>query len=590
MLPSCGCIIVLLAQLLLWIDRTVRIKTLMHYSSGTATGVLAAIIGAMVALLGFVVTIGVLGIQQATATLSPRFMRLWYRDRLQKVVLLTFAGTFTYSFALLRRIETNFVPDLGVTIAEIAIAVSLILLLVYLNRFTHALRPVVVAEMVEQAGERVFDQWQQILARQRANSDHTGSGFDATAAAPVLFEPACAIRAIHFSGLVASAAEHDYLMVLGHTAGDFVAAGDVFVEIKTRAGGKPFLSPDPKQLRGLAAPGVERTIEQDPAFALRIIADIGIKAPSPAVNDPTTAVQILDYIETFLHRICTADLREQYPYADRTGIPRVEIPGSTWAEYLQLAVTEIRTYGTHSVQVCRRLRSLLTGLLAVAAPHRRDAIQAELSLLDESFAKGFTPIRPALQSRARATRKASVLGDGVDVPTQGGATSPGCDADLKHDVCEPIELIERRGGRVEIQFRDSRIPERLHGTADRGLGTEGAFGDHFGVVAEESVVVAQVLAGILLGLSAEGEVREGRKPRLLDPTGLPPGGCHPFDQGGRVLRWRASDGQSDGPVNDPAHRLVAGPPDEDWYPAGVDRRRTYRWGVAVNALTPPRFV
>jgi len=156
-LPLCGCIIgVLLAQLLLWIDRTVHIKTLMHYSSGTATGVLAAIIGAMVALLGFVVTIGVLGIQQATATLSPRFMRLWYRDRLQKVVLLTFAGTFTYSFALLSRIDTNFVPDLGVTIAGIAVALSLILLLVYLNRFTHALRPVAVAALVEQAGERVL--------------------------------------------------------------------------------------------------------------------------------------------------------------------------------------------------------------------------------------------------------------------------------------------------------------------------------------------------------------------------------------------------------------------------------------------------
>jgi uncharacterized membrane protein len=183
------------------------------------------------------------------------------------------------------------------------------------------------------------------------------------------------------SGLVATAAEHDCLTILGRTAGDFVAPGDVFVEIKTRVGGKPFLSPpDPKQLRGLVALGVERTIEQDPAFALRIIVDIGIKALSPAVNDPTSAVQILDYIETFLHRICTADLRDQYPYADRTGIPRVEIPGRTWAEYLQLAVTEARTYGTHSVQVCRRLRSLLNGLLVVAAPDRRQAIQAELSL------------------------------------------------------------------------------------------------------------------------------------------------------------------------------------------------------------------
>ena len=59
----------------------------------------------------------------------------------------------------------------------------------------------------------------------------------------MLFEQAGAIQAIHFSGLVASAAEHDCLMVLGDTAGDFVAAGDVFVEIKTRAEANPFCHP-----------------------------------------------------------------------------------------------------------------------------------------------------------------------------------------------------------------------------------------------------------------------------------------------------------------------------------------------------------
>ena len=401
-LPLCGCVIgVLLAQLLLWIDSTVHIKALMHYSSSTATGVLTAIIGAMVALLGFVVTIGVLVIQQATATLSPRFMRLWYRDRLQKVVLATFAGTFTYSFALLRRVDTNSVPDLGVTIAGIAVAVSLILLLVYLNRFTHALRPVAVAAMVEEAGERVFDQWQEILATQTLNSDHTTSEFDATSNPPVLFEQAGAIQAIHLSGLAATATEHDCLMVLGHTAGDFVSPGQVLVEIKTRTDGKTYTSPDPNQLRGLVALGVERTIEQDPAFALRILVDIGIKALSPAVNDPTTTIQILDYIEIFLRRICTADLRDQHTYADPTGVPRVVIPGRTWVDYLQLAVTEIRTYGTHSVQVCRRLRSLLDGLLVLAAPDRREAIHTELSLLDESITTGFPDA--ANQAIARAS-------------------------------------------------------------------------------------------------------------------------------------------------------------------------------------------
>jgi hypothetical protein len=98
----------------------------------------------------------------------------------------------------------------------------------------------------KQASERVFDQWQQILARQKVNSDHTASEFDAIAAPPVLFEQAGVIQAIHLRGLVATAADHDCLTILGHTAGDFVAPGDVFVEIKTRVGGKPFLSPDPK--------------------------------------------------------------------------------------------------------------------------------------------------------------------------------------------------------------------------------------------------------------------------------------------------------------------------------------------------------
>ncbi|WP_314622997.1 DUF2254 family protein, partial [Streptomyces stackebrandtii] len=111
---------------------------------------------AMVALLGFVVTIGVLVVQQATGTLSPRYMRLWYRDRLQKAVLATFTGTFAFAFSLLRSVETSSVPDLGVTLAGVAVAVSLVLLLIYLNRFTHSLRPVAVAELVARMGETVF--------------------------------------------------------------------------------------------------------------------------------------------------------------------------------------------------------------------------------------------------------------------------------------------------------------------------------------------------------------------------------------------------------------------------------------------------
>ena len=64
---------------------------------------LSAIVSAMVGLTGFVVAFGVLVVQMATQTLSPRFMRLWYRDPLQKAVLGMFVGTLTYALALLRR-------------------------------------------------------------------------------------------------------------------------------------------------------------------------------------------------------------------------------------------------------------------------------------------------------------------------------------------------------------------------------------------------------------------------------------------------------------------------------------------------------
>src|SRR3954465_15379949 len=122
----------LLAQAAIWADSSVRVPPGWSYSASTASGVLTAIVGAMVALLGFVGTIGVLVVQQATGTLSPRYMRLWYRDRLQKVVLASFTATFAFAYILLSEIGSNSVPDLGVTVAGVAVTLNLFLLLLYL--------------------------------------------------------------------------------------------------------------------------------------------------------------------------------------------------------------------------------------------------------------------------------------------------------------------------------------------------------------------------------------------------------------------------------------------------------------------------
>ncbi|MFE4620149.1 DUF2254 domain-containing protein [Streptomyces sp. NPDC056747] len=361
-----------------------------HYSATTASGVLSAIVGAMVALLGFVVTIGVLVVQQATGTLSPRYMRLWYRDRLQKAVLATFTGTFAFAFSLLRSVESDSVPDLGVTLAGIAVAVSLVLLLIYLNRFTHSLRPVAIADLVTRMGEAVFTRGAAAIrdAAPRGDGNVSSDG----PALRLRTGRGGAIQAFNVAGLVAEAARHDCVFVVPRLIGDFVPPGTVLIEVH---GGTS--KPDPDRVTALVALGAERTIEQDPAFALRVLVDIAIRALSPAVNDPTTAVQVINYIESFLHTVGSTHLPGRYVLADRHEHARLVLPGRDWENFLQLAVCEIREYGGSSMQVCRRLRAMLEGLLDTLPPSQHAAVRAELSLLQEAIEREFTdPARRAI--------------------------------------------------------------------------------------------------------------------------------------------------------------------------------------------------
>jgi uncharacterized membrane protein len=126
----------------------------------------------------------------------------------------------------------------------------------------------------------------------------------------------------------------------------------------------------------------ERTFAQDPKYPLRLLVDIAIKALSPAINDPTTAVQAIDQIEDLLRRLGRRDLDAGYA-RDADGKLRLDYPMPTWDDYLTLAFDEIRQYGTTSVQVMRRLRSALVDLAAsLTSAERADAVRRYLKHLD----------------------------------------------------------------------------------------------------------------------------------------------------------------------------------------------------------------
>jgi uncharacterized membrane protein len=376
-----GALGVVLAEVTLWVDSNVTLPDGWRYSEATASTVLSGVVAAMVALTGIVVAIGVLILQQATGSLSPRFMRLWYRDRLQKVVLACFIGTLAFAYALLRRVSANSVPDVGVTVTGLALAASLMLLLLYLDRFVHRLRPVGVAALVARAGAEVLDARSPIPESVPDGVGGPPPGASASEpAAVVRAARAGVIQAIEVKRLVRLARRCECLLVLPHAIGDFVPHGAVLVEVFTDAS-----PPSQRRLRGLIALGRERTIDQDPAFALRVLVDIALLALSPAVNAPTTAVQVLDYIEDLLQSIGESEVIGRGELRDEYGRTRVRLPARGWDEYLALGITEIRDYGATAAQVTRRLRAMLESLLVSVRPENRHGLELELVRLDATL-------------------------------------------------------------------------------------------------------------------------------------------------------------------------------------------------------------
>jgi uncharacterized membrane protein len=169
-----------------------------------------------------------------------------------------------------------------------------------------------------------------------------------------------------------------------------VAVGDTVVErtplLRVHGARAPL---DPVALREAIAVGDERTFEQDPKYAIRLIVDIAIRALSPAINDPTTAVQALDQIEDLLTRLGHSQLNVG-TVLDAAGRPRLVMPSPVWADFLRLSFDEIATYGASSIQVMRRMRALMASLGRVVPADRLDALRRWERRLDDSIQASFT--------------------------------------------------------------------------------------------------------------------------------------------------------------------------------------------------------
>ena len=364
-------------------DEHIGTPSLWQYSPSTASTVLTAIIGATAALTGFVVTVTVLVVQMATGTFSARIMRLWFRDRILKVTLAVLVGTLTFSFAVLQRIDEDVVPDIGVTLSGLLISLCVLVFIVFFDRFVRRLRPVAVAADVASVARSTFEQTLRFGDRPDIRWEYTTTRGEPTFV--VRASRGGAIQAVDPDGLVEWARAHRTELVLPQRIGNFVHTGGELLRVY----GGEYGDRAAAELEGMIALGEERTFDQDPAFALRMMVDIANRALSPAVNDPTTAVQVLDHIGEVLGLIGRTDFEQRTkPTSAETPAAVVMVtPG--WEDFVTLGLTEIREYGATSVQITRRLRALLEELLKTVRPEHRAAVEEEIRRLDANVAESW---------------------------------------------------------------------------------------------------------------------------------------------------------------------------------------------------------
>jgi uncharacterized membrane protein len=192
------------------------------------------------------------------------------------------------------------------------------------------------------------------------------------------------ILAVDLTVLVGEAERHGGVIEFVPQVGDFVALDEPLFNLYSGAD-----SIDAKTLRAAVLCGSERTMEQDPAFAFRIVIDIALKALSPAINDPTTAVLAIDQLHRLLRVVGSRHLRTD-EISGPSGQLRVLFRTPNWEDFVHLAFTEIRACGSNNMQIVRRLRAMIENLIQTLPTYRHPALQEELALLDREIERHFT--------------------------------------------------------------------------------------------------------------------------------------------------------------------------------------------------------
>lgn len=343
---------------------------------------LTTISTSMITFTGLVFTITIVVLQLASQQLSPRVLRTFLKDRLSQLSLGVFVATFTYSMVVLRELrpgeDGDFVPNVSITVGFGLVLLSIGFFVAYIHHISQSIR---IGNLVDVIGDETEEAIHDIYDHDEIPEQVSGP--EGPPVQIVVSKGRGVLAALDRRALVETARRFDAVVRVLPSVGDFVPTGAPVLEV--------YGTPLPDDVVEHLALSKERTMTQDPAFGFRQLVDIGQKALSPAVNDPTTAVQAIDVMHDLLRRLAS----RPFPGGQRLddeGRLRLTFPVMSWDAYVHLACDELRHYGATSLQVMRRMRAMLDDLLTVAPEHRRAVLHKQLDLLSAATLRSWADV------------------------------------------------------------------------------------------------------------------------------------------------------------------------------------------------------
>jgi uncharacterized membrane protein len=391
---------------------------------------LSAVATSMITVAGVAFSITVVALSLTASQYTSRVLRNFMSDRTNQTVLGMFVGIFAYCLVVLRTIrggdEGKFVPSLAVLFGLVLAFIGIGVLIYFIHHIATSIQAAhllaTAADETRRAVDRVFPAAVRDPDREeRQLTEDAGAGWQ-----PIPARRTGYLKGVDLEALEQYAREHDTVVRLDRSVGEFVIEGTALVSLKAApsAGAADALMDS-------CTIGRQRSINQDVAFGIRQLVDVALKALSPGINDTTTAVMCLDHLTAILVQLSSR--RIVWPPHGEDGARRVLASGPTFAGLLRDALHQIRESAAgNSVIIERLLRTLDVLARHNLAGSRRRA------LLDHARATAELARRtiPAPADRRRLERLATRLRRRLAHPG-GPSVTPAVGAKLTATAAHP---------------------------------------------------------------------------------------------------------------------------------------------------------